>query len=59
MIVVIAALSAIVLMVGAVVLVNHVADTKLFLWVGLLLGFGSARLLVFCGVALVVPGVVA
>ncbi|MCA3000137.1 MAG: hypothetical protein ING75_16220 [Rhodocyclaceae bacterium] len=36
------ALSALLLMVGAVVLVNHGQETKLFLWLGLLLGFGGA-----------------
>lgn len=51
--------SALMLMVGAVVLVNHDADKKLFLWVALLLGLSSVGLLVFCGVALVMPGVVA
>lgn len=50
-------LSAILLMVGAVVLVNHDAERKMFLWLGLSLGLCSVCLLVFCGVALTVPGV--
>ncbi len=53
------ALSALLLMVSAVVLVNHGQETKLFLWLALLLGSCGTGLLMFCGAGLLMHGVFA